>query len=139
MWPFNRKSKPVETTPALPKPESHKRITTWADRMNNSLTTYEEMRERVVAEIDDKREELRQIDAVLTALRAGLATFIDDPSLPFMTAQSARSHLEALPPASMNELDDALGLANYQDMAEVRTAANSTPFPSQPHRYEART
>lgn len=113
-WRF-WKRKPVEV-PAPPKPESHKRVMTWADRFNASVTSYEELRVQVVADIDDKREELRQIDIVLAALKAGLHTMVDDTSLPFMISQSARSHLDELPSSVSNELDLADFTENGYDL-----------------------
>jgi predicted nucleic acid-binding Zn-ribbon protein len=89
MWPFARKEKSLAIVPA-----THARVVTWVDKCNEKLAKLETERTRVIDEIASRREELRQIDQVLAAYRAGLTVMVDDPTIEFTAAKEARQHIE---------------------------------------------
>ncbi len=91
MWPFRRKPEPDALANV---PDTHKRVAIWADKCNEKITRLEEARADVIDRINSGREELRQIDAVLAAYRAGLTVIVDDPTLQFISNTQARNHIE---------------------------------------------
>lgn len=98
----------------FPVPTTHTRVASMADRMNETLTRLEEARNVVISEIADKREELRQIDAVMGAMRVGLLHIVDDPTLTFGAANTARALIETKEFAAM-EMD--IGLTDFMETA----------------------
>lgn len=91
--PFFRRASLMLEAPKMTTPETHKRVDVWADKFNASILRYEEYRAACAEEIKDKQEELRQIDAVLAAMRAGLVTLVDDPSLSFPTKTALENNI----------------------------------------------
>jgi hypothetical protein len=100
--------------PEFQAPPAHTRVMHYADKFNASVTVLEEIRARVVSDIADKREELRQIDVVLFAMRAGLTTIAADPTLSMGARNEALAHIEN---KDFAELEAEIGLQNFDEIA----------------------